>query len=113
MGTHATAYLAYGIPLEDGETPPNLDDDQWEQLLEEWYDEDMPDYEVIHHCHYDYTMYFLAVPNTEQVAWQGSPKKVAPMPELNIEALYKWETALHALGLNTDTAGWYMMSHYG
>lgn len=116
MGTHANAYIAYGIDIGEN-PPPNLTETQWEEQLETWKKEDIHTrgYEIINHCHYNYPKYFIAIPGTQHYAWQGSPKRINPYElEWNYTAdqYANWRQAVNKLGLTTTEAGWHLMSHY-
>lgn len=118
MGMHATAYLAYGVDV--GEEPPgNLTDDQWEEILEEWSSDviNARGYEIVTYCHYEYPMYFLAIPGTEKTAWQGDVTRIDPEElqntSFNHRQLLDFADAMLKLGVDVDQMGWHMMSEFG
>ena len=116
MGFHATTMLAYGIDLGE-EQPPNVTEEQWEEIREEWGKDEIAarGYDLIIHCSYDYPMYFLAIPGTEKTAYQGYPKPVDydDFNTFDHHLLADFIHAMEKLGADTTNLGWHIMGVLG
>ena len=118
MGLSTDAHIIYGIDLQE-DAPPNMTDDEWDQLLEDnWRDEDWAElgFEIDFHCSAEYPMHIVAMPGTRIYASRGYPEKLAlphlPWPE-NDDAAHNYSQAVKKLGLDPDDASWLLYSNTG
>lgn len=119
MGSHANGTIAYGIPLGNEETPPNMTDEEWEEAREEWDDDKIAErgWDIVFHGNSTagYTDIFIVMPGTAINVYAWEPKRILPGDIAGPPVMdqMKFDHTAMKLGLDPKLAGWYVMVDFG